>query len=387
MSLSNGADTLAKQFSSVGAEDLSNGKENGIVTYSTSKEEYLIGNTEEIRGRIQSEMNDNLDDSGLLKQETRNSKHESCNSDSELSKNEDLESVRRLSDDISSLKLNPMAAEFRPPRAIEFGSVAEMQQYNYGMYNYWEQFDNRYDPRRQRRKKHKTRNPDKDSVKRTVYVCDIENSVTEEQLAGLFISCGEVIDCRICGDPNSTLRFAFVEFTSEVSATNALTLNGAVLNFQQLQVLPSKTSIVPVNPVYLPQSSNELEVCSRTVYVTNIDRVIDRKSLTMFFEQTCGSVSKSRVLGQSHFPTRIAFVEFARAESAMGALNCSGAILGKFPIRVSPSKTPVRLKKSASGNRSRSNSHSSDSQSQQLEETNESSAVDTDNHIEPNADV
>jgi hypothetical protein len=31
-----------------------------------------------------------------------------------------------------------------------------------------------------------------------------------------------------------------------------------------------------------------------------------------------------------------------QAESAMAALNCSGAILGSLPIRVSPSKTPVR---------------------------------------------
>ncbi|KAI7758225.1 hypothetical protein M8C21_018747, partial [Ambrosia artemisiifolia] len=30
------------------------------------------------------------------------------------------------------------------------------------------------------------------------------------------------------------------------------------------------------------------------------------------------------------------------AESAIAALNCSGAVLGTLPIRVSPSKTPVR---------------------------------------------
>ncbi|MFS7924459.1 hypothetical protein Hanom_Chr03g00272801 [Helianthus anomalus] len=31
-----------------------------------------------------------------------------------------------------------------------------------------------------------------------------------------------------------------------------------------------------------------------------------------------------------------------QAESAIAALNCSGAVLGSLPIRVSPSKTPVR---------------------------------------------
>ena len=205
-----------------------------------------------------------------------------------------------------------------------------------------------------------------DSVRRTVYVCDIEASVTEEQLASLFIRCGQVIDCRICGDPNSQLRFAFVEFTTEAAAMAALMLHGAVLNYQQLQVLPSKTPIMPVNPVYLPQSQNELETCGRTIYVTNIDQTVEKKQLTAFFDSTCGPISKSRVLGQKDHPTKIAFIEFARAESAMSALNCSGAALGRYPIRVSPSKTPVRLRKvrsdrSSSASRSRSHSISSDS--------------------------
>ena len=42
-----------------------------------------------------------------------------------------------------------------------------------------------------------------------------------------------------------------------------------------------------------------------------------------------GPVSKIRLLGDYHHPTRIAFVEFTNAESARAALNCSGALLGK----------------------------------------------------------
>ena len=30
-----------------------------------------------------------------------------------------------------------------------------------------------------------------------------------------FLSTVKVVDCRICGDPNSVLRFAFIEFTDE----------------------------------------------------------------------------------------------------------------------------------------------------------------------------
>lgn len=56
------------------------------------------------------------------------------------------------------------------------------------------------------------------NVQRTVYICDIDQQVTEEQLANVFADCGAVIDCRVCGDPNSAMRFAFIEFTTKESA-------------------------------------------------------------------------------------------------------------------------------------------------------------------------
>lgn len=181
-----------------------------------------------------------------------------------------------------------------------------------------------------------------ENIRRTVYVCDIDQQVTEEQLANLFTGCGDVVDCRICGDPNSAMRFAFVEFTSEDDATKAVELNNTVLGQYPLRVLPSKTAIVPVNITYLPRTEEEREQCSRTVYVANIDKKVERDDVKMFFESLCGKVSKLRLLGDQKHSTRIAFVEFMAAESAMAALNCSGALLGSLPIRVSPSKTPVR---------------------------------------------
>ncbi|CAI7854515.1 unnamed protein product, partial [Closterium sp. NIES-53] len=184
--------------------------------------------------------------------------------------------------------------------------------------------------------------PSEESTQRTVYVSDIDHQVTEEQLATLFLSCGQVVDCRICGDPNSVLRFAFVEFTDEEGAKNALSIAGTMLGYYPLRVLPSKTAILPVNPTYLPKSQEEREMCARTVYCTNIDKKVTQADVKLFFESLCGEISRLRLLGDYHHSTRIAFVEFVMAESAMAALNCSGAILGSLPIRVSPSKTPVR---------------------------------------------
>ncbi|XP_019200422.1 PREDICTED: polyadenylate-binding protein-interacting protein 12-like isoform X2 [Ipomoea nil] len=179
-------------------------------------------------------------------------------------------------------------------------------------------------------------------IRRTVYVSDIDHQVTEEQLAGLFLNCGQVVDCRVCGDPNSVLRFAFVEFTDEEGARNALSLAGTMLGYYPVRVLPSKTAIAPVNPTFLPQSEDEREMCARTIYCTNIDKKVTHLDVKLFFETICGEVLRLRLLGDHNHSTRIAFVEFVMAESAIAALNCSGAVLGTLPIRVSPSKTPVR---------------------------------------------
>ncbi|RVW92670.1 Polyadenylate-binding protein-interacting protein 8 [Vitis vinifera] len=47
-----------------------------------------------------------------------------------------------------------------------------------------------------------------DSIRRTVYVSDIDQHVTEERLAALFSSCGQVSYC-VCFIVNLTLEVAF----------------------------------------------------------------------------------------------------------------------------------------------------------------------------------
>lgn len=37
-------------------------------------------------------------------------------------------------------------------------------------------------------------------------------------LRTFFVFILKVVDCRVCGDPNSVLRFAFIEFTDEGDA-------------------------------------------------------------------------------------------------------------------------------------------------------------------------
>lgn len=50
----------------------------------------------------------------------------------------------------------------------------------------------------------------------------------------------KVVDCRVCGDPNSVLRFAFVEFTDEGMSRNLIIfLNKCVLLYASLILLPN----------------------------------------------------------------------------------------------------------------------------------------------------
>ncbi|KAK8530891.1 hypothetical protein V6N13_030823 [Hibiscus sabdariffa] len=228
--------------------------------------------------------------------------------------------------------LNPMAEEFVPHSVANHGLngaffTNTFLQNNNNILRNGQANDNGAGRRKKifnqgkRRLNNRTSMAQRDEIiRRTVYVSDIDHQVTEEQLAGLFVSCGQVIDCRICGDPNSVLRFAFIEFTDEEGARTALNLAGTILGF------------------YPVKNEDERQLCARTIYCTNIDKKITQADVKLFFE----TVYRLRLLGDYHHSTRIVFVEFVMAESAIAALNCSGVVLGSLSIRVSPSKTPVR---------------------------------------------
>ncbi|KAB1205194.1 Polyadenylate-binding protein-interacting protein 12 [Morella rubra] len=238
------------------------------------------------------------------------------------------ESFKRDMRDLEELlsKLNPMAEEFVPPSLANnhgyfdggaggFGFTNNfVVQTNFGNANAnglnGRRRRNGYSQGKRRVNGRMTPAQREAMIRRTVYVSDIDQQVTEEQLAALFLNCGQVVDCRVCGDPNSILRFAFIEFTDEDGARAALNLSGTMLGYYPVRVLPSKTAISPVNPTFLPRSEDEREMCSRTIYCTNIDKKVTQADVKFFFESLCGEVQRLRLLGDYHHSTRIAFVEF-----------------------------------------------------------------------------
>ncbi|KMZ74655.1 hypothetical protein ZOSMA_123G00030 [Zostera marina] len=172
-------------------------------------------------------------------------------------------------------KLNPLAEEFVPQRIIRwnFGKVVVSNvagsSTSVGLSDH-----------RRRTNSRTSLAQHKERIKMTIYVCDIDLHISEDYLASMFSKCGPVVDCRICIDPSSIRRIAFIEFTDEVGTAAALAMSGTI-------------------------------------------------------------VAQLKLLGDGKFPTRIAFIEFVMAESAVAALNCSGVMLGHCSIRISPSKTPI----------------------------------------------
>ncbi|XBH91676.1 hypothetical protein VPH35_082998 [Triticum aestivum] len=182
---------------------------------------------------------------------------------------------------------------------------------------------------------------DEEFVRRTIYVGDIDHTVTEEMLAGLFGICG-VVYCRLCGDPTCGFRFAFIEFQYQGDAYLALHLDGIIIGLHPLKVAPSRNAIVPIKHSFLPQSEEEKERSSRTVYCTNIEHMVTAAELKDFFQTYFGSVSHVRLLGHNNHATQIAFIEFVEVSGAIIALSSSGIYMRGLPISVVPSKTPIR---------------------------------------------
>ncbi|KAF8711558.1 hypothetical protein HU200_029004 [Digitaria exilis] len=145
------------------------------------------------------------------------------------------------------------------------------------------------------------------SVKRTIFVKQIDHTVTEQILASVFGTCGTVVDCRICGDPSNGLSFGFVELQCKEEAYAAiLLLDGAIIGLTPLKVSPSRTAICPINPMFLPQ------------------------------------VCRIKFMDSDKRTTNLAFVEFAEVDGAIAALDSTGIFVGGLRMRICPSKTPIR---------------------------------------------
>jgi polyadenylate-binding protein len=164
-----------------------------------------------------------------------------------------------------------------------------------------------------------------------VHVRDVHESVTEGDIAEAFADCGDVADCRLCADPQGGSRYAFVAFHTKLAARAALAKSGEPIGGHPVRVVLSRTSVVPVNPSLLPQTSDEVERCARTIYVANVDRGTSDGEVLDFFTTNAGPVFAVLLQENPRVASKVAFVEFGEVEGVRAALKCGGRSLnGKY---------------------------------------------------------
>ena len=159
-----------------------------------------------------------------------------------------------------------------------------------------------------------------------------------------------ILDVRMCRDANSNkFSYAFVAFEHPDDVKRALLLDRTTLHGKQIIVRRSDTAVIPVNPLLLPQTEEEVESTARTIYVANVDKSVDSSALKMFFEDHAGVVNRLHLQVKNNAAANVAFVEFVELDSAASALQLTGKQLGHRVLRVSASKTPLRVHRRATG--------------------------------------
>ena len=135
--------------------------------------------------------------------------------------------------------------------------------------------------------------------------------VTEAALAELFQDCGQIMDCRVCGDPHTAMRFAFIEFEEEsavqqVDIQPALMQDGLFHNHNN-----GCQTFCPCQS--LPQAILSLK-CADHVLMLH-----------------CMLVSAASRRMYALYSTFL----------AAQAIKLSGHVVGAYPLRVRPSKTAI----------------------------------------------
>nr|CAB3487562.1 unnamed protein product [Digitaria exilis] len=162
----------------------------------------------------------------------------------------------------------------------------------------------------------------------SLYVGDLEGSVSDSQLYELFSQAGQVVSVRVCRDVTSrrSLGYAYVNFSNPLDAARAL----EVLNFAQLN---SK----PIRVMYSNRDPSSRRSGSANIFIKNLDKTIDNKTLHETFS-TFGTILSCKVaMDEAGQSKGFGFVQYEKEEAAQAAIkSLNGMLINDKPVYVGP---------------------------------------------------
>ncbi|CAL0313570.1 unnamed protein product [Lupinus luteus] len=165
-------------------------------------------------------------------------------------------------------------------------------------------------------------------VTTSLYVGDLDPSVTDSQLYDLFNHLGQVVSVRVCRDLTTgrSLGYGYVNYSNPQDAARSLdVLNFTPLNNKSIRIM------------YSHRDPSIRKSGSGNIFIKNLDRSIDHKALHDTFS-SFGNILSCKVATDSSGNSKgYGFVQFDNEESAQKAIEkLNGMLLNDKQVYVGP---------------------------------------------------
>ncbi|KFK40021.1 hypothetical protein AALP_AA3G319900 [Arabis alpina] len=162
----------------------------------------------------------------------------------------------------------------------------------------------------------------------SLYVGDLDATVTDSQLFDAFSQMGQVVSVRVCRDLTTrrSLGYGYVNFSSAQDAARAI---------QELNYIPLNGK--PVRVMYSHRDPSVRRSGAGNIFIKNLDKSIDHKALHDTFS-TFGNIISCKVAVDGSGQSKgYGFVQYETEESAQRAMaQLNGMLLNDKQVYVGP---------------------------------------------------